>query len=53
MQPDIDNDFGSCAMKIDNRKAEAPIEDRGRIARAYLYMDYNIQDITRVSLKSS
>lgn len=31
--------FGSCAMKIDNRKAEPPIASRGRIARTYLYMD--------------
>ena len=31
--------FGSCDMKIDNRKAEPPIEARGRIARTYLYMD--------------
>jgi deoxyribonuclease-1 len=26
-------------MKIDNRKAEPPIDARGRIARTYLYMD--------------
>tara|TARA_B100000446_G_scaffold39220_2_gene34577 strand:+ start:24050 stop:24829 length:780 start_codon:yes stop_codon:yes gene_type:complete len=31
-------DFGSCAMKIENRKAEPPEESRGRIARTYLYM---------------
>jgi deoxyribonuclease-1 len=31
--------FGSCNMKIDNRKAEPPVEARGRIARTYLYMD--------------
>jgi len=31
--------FGSCEMKISNRKAEPPIEARGRIARTYLYMD--------------
>jgi len=31
--------FGSCDMKIDNRKAEPPIKSRGRIARTYLYMD--------------
>lgn len=33
------SDFGSCDMKIDNRKAEPPVEARGRIARTYLYMD--------------
>ncbi len=32
------SDFGSCAMKIDNRKAEPPTRARGRIARTYLYM---------------
>jgi deoxyribonuclease-1 len=31
--------FGSCDMKISNRKAEPPVEARGRIARTYLYMD--------------
>jgi deoxyribonuclease-1 len=36
---DSKSEFGSCDMKIDNRKAEPPIESRGRIARAYLYMD--------------
>ena len=34
-----ESDFGSCAMKIDSRKAEPPVEARGRIARTYLYMD--------------
>jgi deoxyribonuclease-1 len=33
------SDFGSCAMKIDNRNAEPPEAARGRIARTYLYMD--------------
>jgi deoxyribonuclease-1 len=32
------SDFGSCAMKIDSRKAEPPEAARGRIARTYLYM---------------
>jgi len=39
MLPQEKNDFGSCAMKIDNRKAEPPANARGRIARTYLYMD--------------
>ncbi len=30
--------FGSCAMKITNKKVEPPVSARGRIARAYLYM---------------
>ena len=38
-QVDAKSGFGSCAMKIDNRKAEPPVESRGRIARTYLYMD--------------
>lgn len=39
MLPDVDSDFGSCEMKIDNKKAEPPKEARGRIARTYLYME--------------
>ena len=39
VQVDAKSGFGSCDMKIDNRKAEPPIEARGRIARTYLYMD--------------
>lgn len=39
MLPSEKSDFGSCAMKIDNRKAEPPEAARGRIARTYLYMD--------------
>jgi deoxyribonuclease-1 len=38
-QVNAKSEFGSCDMKIDNRKAEPPIESRGRIARTYLYMD--------------
>jgi deoxyribonuclease-1 len=39
MLPSEKSDFGSCAMKIDNRKAEPPEATRGRIARTYLYME--------------
>lgn len=39
MLPGEEVDFGSCAMKIESRKAEPPEEARGRIARTYLYMD--------------
>ena len=39
MLPSVKSDFGSCAMKIDNRKAEPPVSARGRIARTYLYME--------------
>lgn len=38
-QVDAKSGFGSCDMKIANRKVEPPIESRGRIARTYLYMD--------------
>jgi deoxyribonuclease-1 len=38
MLPDAENRFGSCAMKIDDRKAEPPEDSRGTISRAYLYM---------------
>jgi deoxyribonuclease-1 len=39
MLADEKSDFGSCNMKIENRKAEPPESARGRIARTYLYMD--------------
>ena len=39
MLPDVSSDFGSCAMKIHDRKAEPPVSARGRIARTYLYME--------------
>lgn len=39
MLPSEKSDFGSCAMKIDNRKVEPPASARGRIARTYMYMD--------------
>ena len=39
MLPGENSDFGSCDMKIANRKAEPPVGARGRIARTYLYMD--------------
>jgi deoxyribonuclease-1 len=38
-QVNVKSGFGRCDMKIDNRKAEPPIESRGRIARSYLYMN--------------
>ena len=41
MQPGEKNDFGSCEMKIANRKAEPPEAARGQIARAYMYMENN------------
>ncbi|MBL4746194.1 MAG: endonuclease [Flavobacteriaceae bacterium] len=49
MLPDVESNFGSCQMKIFNRKAEPPINSRGQIARSYLYMDktykrYNMSD---------
>jgi len=39
MLPALKSDFGSCAMKIDNRKAEPPVIARGQIARTYMYME--------------
>lgn len=39
MLPGERSDFGSCQMKIDNRKAEPPVTARGRIARTYFYME--------------
>jgi len=39
MLPNEKSDFGSCSMKIENKKAEPPESSRGRIARTYLYME--------------
>lgn len=39
MLPGEEVDFGSCAMKIEDRKAEPPESSRGRIARTYQYME--------------
>ncbi|WP_434340206.1 endonuclease [Motilimonas cestriensis] len=39
MLPSEESSFGSCTMKISNRKAEPPAEARGRISRTYLYME--------------
>jgi deoxyribonuclease-1 len=39
MLPAVKSEFGSCNMKIDNRKAEPPVGARGRIARTYMYME--------------
>ncbi|MFT6905951.1 MAG: deoxyribonuclease-1 [Oleiphilaceae bacterium] len=35
MLPDEKSRFGSCEMKINNRKAEPPVSARGRISRTY------------------
>ena len=37
--PSEKSDFGACQMKIAGKKAEPPLQARGRIARTYLYMD--------------
>lgn len=39
MLPQAKPSFGSCALKIDNRKVEPPEAARGVIARTYLYME--------------
>jgi deoxyribonuclease-1 len=51
--PSAKNDFGSCAMKIDNRKAEPPKMARGRIARTYLYMEesYKLYSMSKAQRK--
>ena len=49
MVPGEKSDFGSCEMIIDSRKAQPPEAARGRIARAYLYMDqaYNNYSVSK------
>ncbi len=39
MLPEEKSDFGVCEMKIEDRKVEPPQESRGKIARAYIYME--------------
>ncbi|GAA0812473.1 endonuclease [Colwellia sp. D2M02] len=39
MLPTTPSSFGSCQMKIEQRKAEPPVIARGAISRTYLYMD--------------
>ena len=39
MLPGEESDFGSCEMKIADRKAEPPARARGQIARTYKYMN--------------
>jgi len=53
MLPTIKSDFGSCSMKIDNRKAEPPEVARGQIARTYLYMEatYNRYSMSKPQRK--
>ncbi len=38
--------FGSCEVKINNKKVEVPEHSRGKIARAYLYMEANYKSYT-------
>jgi deoxyribonuclease-1 len=39
MLPAAKSDFGSCDMRIDDRKAQPPEAARGIIARTYMYME--------------
>ena len=39
MLPEAKSDFGSCDMRIENRKAQPPVAARGKLARSYLYME--------------
>ncbi len=39
--PQENSDFGICEVKIEDRKVETPEASRGKIARAYIYMDSN------------
>lgn len=39
MLPHAKSDFGSCDMRIENRKVQPPARARGEIARTYLYFD--------------
>ncbi|MGL6312795.1 endonuclease [Vibrio sp. WXL103] len=51
LSSNIDNFFGTCPMKIDDRAVEPPEWTRGQIARTYLYFDYAYPDFTLSSAK--
>lgn len=39
MLPSEESDFGTCDMRVENRKVQPPQRSRGVIARTYLYME--------------
>ncbi|MCL2916042.1 endonuclease [Shewanella corallii] len=45
LMPNAESDFGSCDMRIENRKAQPPERARGIIARTYLYMAEAYPDV--------
>ncbi|CAM3597886.1 endonuclease [Vibrio aquimaris] len=49
MLPEEASSFGSCDMRVTTRKVQPPEKARGRIARAYLYMEavYPIYQMSR------
>lgn len=49
MLPGVKSTFGSCEMKVENRKAEPPERARGEIARAMLYMEDTYAPVYRMS----
>lgn len=49
MLPQAKSNFGSCDMRIDNRKVQPPEIARGQIARTYLYMEDAYQSYTMSS----
>lgn len=51
--PDAANTFGTCEMKIENRRAEPPERARGEIARAMLYMEGAYAPVYRMSDRSA
>ena len=51
MLPDAPYAFGTCEMKIENRKAEPPERSRGEIARAMLYMEQTYAPVYRMSAR--
>lgn len=49
MLPNVPNTFGTCEMKIADRRAEPPARSRGEIARAMLYMDKTYSPIYKLN----
>lgn len=56
-EKDTPNTFGSCAVKIQDKKVEPPPSSRGTIARTYLYFErvysrYKMSEATRKLMES-
>ncbi len=52
MLPNVDSDFGSCPMKIDDRKVQPPEYARGRIDMTETYPKFTLSDNQRKLMRA-